>query len=246
MPEENKIRLQLFLARCGVASRRKCAELIEYGKVKVNGEVVTEPFYKIDSEKDCVEYDGKEIKLNKYKFYKLYKPKGILSAMSDDRGRKTIADLIPSKHGSLFSVGRLDLDSEGLMILTNHGEAANRITHPRYHIPKVYKVVLDEEPNVGDLLIMSRGIELEGKQTIPAHYERIGGKGSKQVRVEIMEGRKRQIKLVFREFKYKVQQLKRVSIGPIMLDEMKPGEISEFTLDELLSLFDAIGLDSIT
>jgi 23S rRNA pseudouridine2605 synthase len=245
MSDDNKIRLQLFLARCGVASRRKCATLIEKGNVRVNGAVIKEPFYKIDPAKDRVEFDSKEIKLSKYIFYKLYKPKGILSAMSDDRGRKTISNLIPSKYGSLFFVGRLDLDSEGLMILTNHGEAANRITHPRYHVSKVYKVMLDKEPNVGDLLIMSKGIELEGKKTIPAFYERIGAKGSKQVRVEIMEGRKRQIKLVFREFGYKVQQLKRVSIGPIRLGDMKPGEISEFSLDELLSLFDAIGMGTL-
>lgn len=242
MPEDNEIRLQLFLARCGVASRRKCETLIEKGKVRVNDAVVTEPFHKINPAKDRVELDGKEIKLSKYKFYKLYKPVGILSAMSDDRGRKTIANLIPSKYGSLFSVGRLDLDSEGLMILTNHGEAANRITHPRYHVPKIYKVVLNKEPSVGDLLIMSKGIELEGKKTIPASYERYGVKGSKQVRVEIMEGRKRQIKLVFREFGYKVQQLKRMSIGPIRLGDMKPGEIVEFTLEELLALFDTIGI----
>ena len=117
------------------------------------------------------------------------KPVGVLSAMKDSRGRRTIAHLIPKSYGKLFPVGRLDLDSEGLLILTNHGEAANRMMHPRYHFPKIYNVTLNESPKREDLKRMSRGIELEGKLTIPAVYELIGKEGSKRVRVEIVEGK---------------------------------------------------------
>ena len=175
------MRLQLFLARCGAASRRKAAALIEKGKVSVNGRIVREPYFKIDPENDDVLFYDKPLKLMKYKFIKMYKPVGVLSAMKDSRGRRTIAHLIPKSYGKLFPVGRLDLDSEGLLILTNHGEAANRMMHPRYHFPKIYNVTLNESPKREDLKRMSRGIELEGKLTIPAVYELIGKEGSKKL-----------------------------------------------------------------
>ncbi len=246
MPESDKrIRLQLFLSRCGAASRRKAAVLIDKGKVSVNGKIVREPYFKIDPDNDNVLFDGKQLKLTKYKFIKMYKPIGILSAMKDSRGRRTIAHLLPKSYGKLFPVGRLDLDSEGLLILTNHGEAANRMMHPRYHFPKIYHVLLNESPKKEDLIRMSRGIELEGKRTIPAAYELIGKEGSKRVRVEIVEGRKRQIKMVFRKLKYRVVKLKRLSIGPIKLGNMKPGEIRDFTMDELFNLLGKLGLAEI-
>lgn len=246
MPEsENKIRLQLFLSRCGVASRRKAATLIDSGKVSVNGKIVREPYLKIDTETDKVLFDGKAITLTKYKFIKMYKPVDVLSAMKDSRGRKTIAHLIPTSYGKLFPVGRLDLDSEGLLILTNHGEAANRMMHPRYHFPKIYHVILNESPTKENLIRMSKGVEIEGKRTIPAAYELIGNTGSKRVRVEIVEGRKRQIKMVFRKFDYKVDKLKRLSIGPIKLGDMKPGEIRDFTMDELFKLLSSLGMAEI-
>ena len=239
---ENKIRLQLYLARCGAASRRRAAVLIELGKVSVNGKVVREPYFKVDPDKDEVIFLGKSLKLKKYKFIKMYKPVGVLSTMKDSRGRRTIQHLIPKTYGKLFPVGRLDLDSEGLIILTNHGEAGNRMMHPRYHFPKTYHVSLTEPPKKEDLLRMSKGIELDGKRTIPASYELIGKDGSKRVRVEIVEGRKRQIKMVFKKLGYKVNKLKRLSSGPIKLGNMKPGEIRDFTMDELFNLLGKLGL----
>ena len=238
----DKIRLQLFLSRSGIASRRKSAELIEKGLVKVNGEVIKEPYHKVEPDKDTVEFAGKNITLSKYRFYKMNKPPGYLSSMSDDRGRKTIADLIPKSYGRLFPVGRLDLDSEGLIILTNHGDAANRMIHPRFHFSKVYHVTLDKSPDLDHLDKMSKGIMLEGKKTIAASYERIGGPGSKRIRVEIVEGRKRQIKMVFREFDYKVTKLRRIAIGPVKLGNTQKGSISELTMNELIALLDELGL----
>ena len=235
MTENEKIRLQLHLARCGIASRRKSADLISQGKVKVNGDVVTEPYHKIDPEKDSVEYLDIPVKLTSFTFLKLYKPIGYLTTMSDERGRRTIADLIPPDIKRVFPVGRLDLDSEGLVILTNHGEAANRMTHPRYHFPRVYMVTLNKPPLLKNLVEMSKGIILEGKTTMPASYESVQP-GSKNVRVEIMEGRKRQIRRVFAEYGYNVLKLKRISIGPIKLGDLKPGEIRRFTMKEILEL----------
>ncbi len=246
MPEsENKIRLQLFLSRCGVASRRKAAILIDKGKVSVNGKIVREAYHKIDPDTDKVLFEGKALKLTKYKFFKLCKPVGVLSAMKDSRGRRTIAHLIPKSYGKLFPVGRLDLDSEGLLILTNHGEAANRMMHPRYHFPKIYHVSLDKSPTKEDLVRMSRGVDIDGKRTMPGAYELIGNTGTKRVRVEIVEGRKRQIKMVFRKLDYRVVKLKRLSIGPIKLGNMKPGEIRDFTMDELFNLLGSLGLAEI-
>ena len=239
--EKTKIRLQLYLSRCGIASRRKCADLIEQGKVTVNGEIITEPYFKVDPEKDSIEYLEIPVKTTSYLFFKLYKPVGYLTTMHDDRGRRTIADLIPSDVKRVFPVGRLDLDSEGLVILTNHGEAANRMMHPRYHFPRVYRAMLDKSPSQEDLVEMSRGIMLEGKKTIPASYE-LTQPGSKTVRVEIMEGRKRQIRRVFHEYGYKVVKLKRISIGPIKLGDMKPAEIRRFTLKEVLEILAILDL----
>ncbi|MFH1514571.1 MAG: pseudouridine synthase [bacterium] len=243
MPDsDQKMRLQLFLSRCGVASRRKSAILIEQGEVQVNGDVVTQPYFKINPEIDKVEFKGRRIRLKKYEFYMMYKPAGILTSIGDDRGRNSIADLIPESFGKLFPVGRLDLDSEGLLILTNHGEAANRMLHPRYHFPKVYHVTLNRVVNPDDLKIMSKGIVIDGKKTIPANYEKLGVGDSKRVRVDIVEGRKRQIKNVFSEFDYKVVKLKRISIGPVKLGNLKSGEIRKLSVPEIMNLLEILGL----
>jgi len=242
VPEE-KIRLQLFLARCGIASRRRCVEIINQGKVTVNRVIIKEPYFKVNPDTDKVEYLDEEVKLPKYAFHKLYKPVGYLTTMRDERGRKTITELIPSKFGRLFPVGRLDLNSEGLIIFTNHGEAANRMMHPRHHVMKIYHVKLDKTPDPKDLREMSAGIELDGEKTMPAVYEMLR-KDSKIIRVELMEGKKRQIRRVFNALGYKVVSLKRVAIGPIPLGNLKPGELRPFTLKEIFDLLDALGLPS--
>jgi 23S rRNA pseudouridine2605 synthase len=241
--EQEKIRLQLYLAKSGVGSRRKCGELVDQGLVKVNGVVVKEPYFKVDPEKDAVEFAGRVVKPSKYQFVKLNKPSGYVSTMRDDRGRKAVIDLIPQKYGRLFPVGRLDLDSEGLVILTNHGEAANRMMHPRYHFPKVYHVTLDHPPHPAHLKEMCHGVEIPGAKTLPAVYELMGESSSKRVKVELTEGRKRQIKMVFRQFGYRVVKLRRMSIGPIKLGNLKSGETSEFTIQEIMQLLEALDLE---
>ena len=241
---DKKIRLQLYLARCGIASRRRCEEIIKQGKVKVNGVVIKEPYLKIDPDSDKVEYLDTIVNPPSYLFYKMYKPVGYLTTMRDERGRKTIADLIPSELGRVFPVGRLDLDSEGLVILTNHGEAANRMLHPRYHFQKEYQVKLDRVPNIKHLKEMSSGVILDGKKTMPAAYE-LSQPNSRVVRVIIMEGRKRQIKHVFGLYGYKVMKLKRVEMGPIKLGNMKIGEARRFTMKEILDLLNSLGLGNL-
>lgn len=242
MPEKTQnIRLQLYLARCGIASRRKCGAIVTQGKVKVNDVVINEPFFKIDPSRDNVTYLDVEVKPPLYSFYKMYKPVGYVTTMSDERGRKSIANLIPPELGRLFPVGRLDKDSEGLIILTNYGEAANRMTHPRYQFMKVYNVRLDHAPLEEHLREMSMGVELDDGKTIPAMYEQ-SRPGSTNVRVIIMEGRKRQIRRVFELYGYKVVRLKRTSMGPIHLGRMSSGQVVRFSMKEVIELLDALGL----
>ncbi|HIE33244.1 MAG TPA: rRNA pseudouridine synthase, partial [Thermodesulfobacteriaceae bacterium] len=142
----NRVRLSKFLARAGVTSRRKAEVLIQEGKVLVNGEVITEPSFKVDPERDKVEVGGRSVKLPQKVYYRFYKPPGYLTALSDPHGRPTIAKFLKDLPPGVFPVGRLDRDSEGLLLLTNDGDLAQRLLHPRYEIPRVYRVWLTRPP----------------------------------------------------------------------------------------------------
>ena len=228
-------RLNKFMARCGVAARRKCDAMITSGRVKVNGEVVLDPGRRIEPGRDVVEVDGKEIFPQKPVYIALYKPVGYLSTMSDPFGRPTIRELIKDVKERVFPVGRLDSDSEGLLLLTNDGDLANALAHPRYGKVKVYEVKVRGRPSRDKLDILERGIPMDGEITAPSKIEEIGEdtQGNAILRFFIREGRKRQIRRMMGFIGHDVLRLKRVSIGPISLNGLEPGEYRYLTEEEV-------------
>jgi len=205
MPE----RIQKIMAHAGVASRRKCEALIEKGLVKVNGKSV-KLGDKADSAKDKIEVDGKLIRKEKMVYIIINKPKGVLCSVGDWRGRKTVMDLVECKE-RIFPVGRLDMDSKGLMILTNDGYLANRMIHPRYNIKKKYLVDLNKPLMDEDIGQIKKGVEIDGKKVNVLGLKANG----KRVQLTIHEGRKHIIKRLFEALDYKVVELRRVSIGKL-------------------------------
>jgi 23S rRNA pseudouridine2605 synthase/16S rRNA pseudouridine516 synthase len=228
-------RLQKFISRSGVTSRRKAEELILEGRVKVNGKVIRTLGVKIDPEKDVVEVDNKIIKPEKKLYIALYKPVGYLSSLYDPFGRRTIKDLLKDKLSSrVYPVGRLDFDSEGLLLCTNDGEIANFVIHPRYKIPKIYEVLVNGIPKEEELKKFREGVILKEGKTLPAEFE-VVWKNSKTKRsllkVVLYQGWKRQIRRMLALFGYEVLKLKRIQIGEIRLGNLKPGEF-RFLNDE--------------
>jgi 23S rRNA pseudouridine2605 synthase len=217
-------RLQKVMARAGIGSRRACEELIRQGRVHVDGKTATLG-QKVDPAQQRILVDGEPLTAPEPLVYiALHKPQGILSVSKDDRGRRTVRDLVPVS-ARLFPVGRLDADSEGLVLLTNDGNLANKLTHPRYEHTKEYQVSVEGHPSETTLEEWRRGVYLDGKKTVPARvsvmrYER----DAAWLRVVMREGRKRQIKRVAAMLGHPVRQLIRVRIGPVQLGNLGPGE----------------------
>ncbi len=221
-----KIRLNRFISLCGVVSRRRADELIQEGRVTVNGEIVEKLGRKIDPYKDVIEVDGKRVSYKENFIYiALYKPKDYIVSLKDPYNRPKIIDLLPRLKERIFPVGRLDYDSEGILILTNNGELTNRLTHPRYQIERVYRVEVKGIPSPEKLEKLRKGIYLYGKKTSPAKIKLVTKKGKNAlVEIKLYEGRKRQIKLMFLAIGHPVIKLKRISFGRISLKGLKPGE----------------------
>jgi len=232
-------RLQKYLADAGVASRRKSEELILQGKIKVNGEVVKELGTKIDPESDKVEYKGSLLNKKEERLVlMLNKPKEIISSVTDPQGRKTVLDLIPEKFPRLYPVGRLDYESEGMILLTNDGELANKITHPKNEIKKVYSVWVYGYPNKEVMSKFSKGVELEDGLTAPAKIKLIKkGKTTTQMEVEIKEGKKRQIRRMFDALGHPVSRLVRIQIGELKLGTLEEGKFKKLKEQEIKRLF---------
>jgi len=229
-----KVRLQKYIADCGVASRRKAEELIGHGKVTVNGQLVDQFGTKIDPAKDKVEVDGVPVRPASKKIYlKLNKPRGIVSSCVSQRGEPTICDLIKDVEERLYPVGRLDQASEGLMILTNDGELANRLMHPRYEHEKEYLVTCRLAATGYQLQQLQKGIVIEGEKTLPAKITLLA---LKEFSIVLREGKKRQIRLMMEAVGNKVVTLKRVRIKNIQLGDLKPGQYRPLTADELKNL----------
>jgi 23S rRNA pseudouridine2605 synthase len=234
MKGNEPVRLQKYIADCGLASRRKAEELIAAGKVAVNGKIVDRLGTKIDPAKDKVEVDGAPVRPVSKKIYlKLNKPRGIVSSCVSQRGESTICDLIKEIDERLYPVGRLDQASEGLMILTNDGELANRLMHPRYEHEKEYLVTCRLAVTGYQLKQLQTGIVIEGARTLPA---RITLLGLKEFSIVLREGKKRQIRLMMEAVGNKVVTLKRVRIKNIMLGDLKPGQYRPLTAEELKNL----------
>lgn len=239
------MRLHRFLSKCGVASRRKSEELILDGQIEVNGEQVTELGTKIDPLVDVVTYKGSRVTPAVKVTYVLYKPKGIVTTLHDPEGRPTVADFLPPSSGAVRPVGRLDRDSEGLLLLTSDGDLAMRLTHPKYNIEKEYEAIVSGFPDEKKLARLSKGILLEGKKTAPAMFELVGRnskKSTSSLRIIIHEGRKRQIRMMCLALGHPVIKLRRVRIGFLTLKGLQPGEMKLLGQKELSRLMEAVGL----
>ena len=227
-------RLQKFMARCGVASRRKCEEIILSKKVKVNGIITCELGTKVIEGKDIVEYNGIKIKPEENKVYlAVNKPEGYITSVKDEKNRQTVIDLVNVKE-RIYPIGRLDYDSSGLLILTNDGYIYNKIIHPRVEIIKRYIAVVEGEFKSQELDKFKKGIDIGDYITAPALIKVISFKDNKTtVEIGIHEGKNRQIRRMCAALNHQVLALKRISIGDIRLGELKRGEYRNLTKAEL-------------
>ena len=237
MSDGKTIRLQVALSRAGVASRRKSASIIEEGRVIVNGKVVRERGCAVDPAKDEITVDGREIGLKRKIYILLNKPKGVITSRHDPEGRKTVFDIIPLEFKGLHSVGRLDKDTTGLLILTNDGDLTYRLTHPKFEILKKYRVhckgrIGDKEKNR-----LERGIVIDGKRTARAKVTVIKAEAAAtELLIEIHEGRKRQIRNMFLFLGHPPKELERVEYEFLKLGSLKRGRFRYLTDGEGKSL----------
>lgn len=235
-------RLQKILANAGVASRRKCEELIQQGKVAVNDVVVTELGAKADPDRDVITVNGRPIKREQKIYLMFHKPKGVITTMSDPKGRSTVRDYLNGIKERVYPVGRLDYDSEGLLLLTNDGELAHKLTHPKHHVPKTYHATVERVPHGNDLERLKKGIKLEDGMTAPAEveYHDVDPDGKyATISITIHEGRNRQVRRMFEAIHHPVTRLKRVSFGGISLGGLQRGKYRKLTQEEAQRLRDA-------
>ena len=231
------MRLNKFLSNSGVASRRKSDELISQGKVFVNGKVVSELGLQINEKRDKVMVEGKQIKLpSSFVYIKLNKPKGYACTAHDEKGRKTIYELIDTDE-RLFSIGRLDYDTEGLILLTNDGDFANKVAHPKYAIEKEYRVTIEGQIKESELAVLRKGVVVDGERMPSAKVEFLSEDDKfTKLSVVIDEGQNRQIRRMFEAIGKSIRLLKRVRIGQVRLGGLKRGDYRDLTEDELNSL----------
>ena len=234
-------RLQKMLADCGVASRRKAEAMIESGRVAVNG-VRASIGDKVDIKKDRVTVDGEPVRPVEEKLYiMLHKPRGYLTAMADDRGRKCVSELVEELDTRVFPVGRLDKDSEGLLLMTNDGAFANLIAHPSTHVPKVYRVTVRPGVTEAQLTRLSVGVEIDGRMTAPATIRVLEQQPGRVVLEFVLhEGRNRQIRRLCERAGLTVTRLRRIQEVPLQLGDLKPGQSRPLTQTELERLFEEI------
>jgi 23S rRNA pseudouridine2605 synthase len=238
------VRLQKVLAAAGVGSRRSCEELIGAGRVEVDGEVVRRFGARVDPETQVIRVDGKRIPARADLVYlALNKPRGVLSTMSDDRGRRTIADLIGDRTERLFHVGRLDFDTEGLILLTNDGELAHRLSHPRYGVLKTYLAEIPG-PVPKDLgRRLTTGVELEDGTVVADRFRIVDRAGSRVlIELTVHEGRKHVVRRMLTTVGHPVTRLVRTQVGPVRLGSLRPAATRRLTTAEVGDLYAAVGM----
>ncbi len=238
------VRLQKVLAAAGVGSRRHCEELIGQGRVEVDGETVRRYGARVDPDHQVIKVDGRRIPARQDLVYvALNKPAGVLTTMSDDRGRRTVSDLIGDRAERLYHVGRLDYDTEGLMLLMNDGELAHRLAHPRYGIPKTYLADVPA-PLPKDLgRRLATGIELEDGVASADKFRVVEQAGTRAlVEITLHEGRKHIVRRLLAAAGHPVSRLVRTRIGPVALGDLRPGATRPLTLTEIGDLYAAVGL----
>lgn len=238
-------RVHKIIARAGVASRRRAEQLMREGRVTVNGELVEQPGAQADPQQDAIKVNGKLLHPDRGqpRYLALFKPRQVVTSLHDPEGRPTVADLL-RRHkvrDRVFPVGRLDWDADGLVLLTDDGELANRIMQPRSHLRKVYRVKVRGVPSERELDRVRRGVVLErGQRTRPAEVEVEGPAGSNTwLRVALVEGKQNQIKRMFARVGHPVRKLRRLSIGPVGLGKLAPGELRELSEREVRRLREA-------
>ena len=238
------IRLQKVLASAGIASRRASEILIEEGRVEVNGKIVTEQGMRVDPETDHIRVDGSRIPPPRHHIYLvLNKPRGVVSTMDDPEGRPTLTEFLPRSKERLFHVGRLDTDTEGLIVLTNDGEFANRLAHPRYEVSKTYFVQVAGVMDNKTIRRLEKGVRLDDGPVKPDKVKLVSrGQDKTLLEVSLHEGRNRIVRRMMDTVGHPVDRLSRTAIGPIRLGSLPVGETREVTRDELGALLDAVGM----
>ena len=236
------VRLQKALAQAGVASRRASEELIAAGRVEVNGKVVTEQGMRVDPERDTIRVDGSRIPPPRRHLYLvLNKPRGVVSTMDDPDGRPTLEQYVPRRQ-RLFHVGRLDTDTEGLLILTNDGDFANKLAHPSHEVPKTYLVEVEGLRDNKTLRRLEKGLTLEDGPIKPDKVKLVTRAESRSmVQITLHSGRNRIVRRMFDSVGHPVRRLSRISIGPVRLGQLAVGETRELTREELGALLDVVG-----
>jgi len=236
-----ELRLQKIISAAGIASRRAAEKLIQEGRVQVNGTTVTTLGSKADPEVDDIRVDERRVKQpQRQRYFLLNKPRGYVTTRSDPEQRPTVLDLLKGVREYVYPVGRLDFDSEGLLILTNDGDLAARLTHPSHEVERVYEAQVLGVPDAHDIDRLSRGVVIEGRRTGPAHIELLRERRTEGdtsvLRVTIHEGRTRQVRKMADAIGHPVRTLKRVRIGPVADKNLRPGSFRELTAEEVRKL----------
>lgn len=231
-------RLQKVIAKAGIASRRKAEELIESGKVKVNGKTVTEMGIKV-TEKDEITVNGQPLRQENKVYYLLNKPRRTICSVSDEKGRDTVLSCLEDVKERIYPIGRLDYDTSGILLLTNDGEFANLMMHPRYHLPKTYHVTVSGVITDDMARLLSNGIEIDGRKTLPADVailERSANRNRTVLDITIYEGRNREIRKMMEYFHTEVTRLERIGYGFLDLGHLRQGEYRRLRMFEVRRL----------
>ena len=231
-------RLQKILARAGICSRRRAEQYIADGRVRVDGELVKRPGLKVDPELATITVDGKAVQREQTITLLLHKPPGYVTTMSDPQGRPIVTDLLPEIQYRVFPVGRLDLNSEGALIMTNDGALSNKILHPRFEVNKTYEATVKGVPRPAALRILEQGIVLDGRKTWPADLRILRKKkGSTTLEIIIHEGKKRQVRKMFQAIGHPVLRLKRTAYGSLRLGSIESGKYRILTKNDIKKIF---------
>ena len=239
---DSGIRLQKILSAAGRASRRAAESLIEAGRVTVNGETVTALGSRADPGRDDIRLDGRRVGLPSARRYLiLNKPRGYVTTRSDPQHRKTVLDLIPNVADYVYPVGRLDYESEGLLLLTNDGDLAARLTHPRHGVPRVYEATVRGVPSEARLRRLAAGVPVDGQRAKPSGVRLLANRfprrtDESRVRIVLREGRNRQVRRMLEAIGHPVRRLRRVEMGPLRLGRLKPGAVRELLVAEVAAL----------
>lgn len=229
------VRLNKFLSECGISSRRKVEELILQGRVDVNGKTVVELAFRVDPEKDVIELDGERQKPNPKAYYVLNKPKGYITSTDDEKGRKTVMELIKSKD-KLFPVGRLDYNTTGVLLITNDGDFANILLHPGNKVPRIYQAEISRPLSEGDRLKLTKGVYIDGKRGRFSDISYPKRNNFSVVQVTTIEGRNHFVKNMFKSLGYNVLELTRISYAGLTAQGLTPGKYKALTMNEINSI----------